>query len=376
MKKTVAFIISLFLFISFFNFGTFALETTRPGTFFTEEQVAKSQEIKDKFGFDAILLYAEDQANDFDTLNRYKDSFIEKSGINEKYFVFAFNNEYYCYEWSDDLDEVFHSIDGIYIAKSIAHDNLSPSEIEDGFFDIIIKMTENRLSAPYKYIKDHAGVLTDSQEKAINEKLISFYKDNDADLVVVLTNGLDNGDYYNDDRMDYADDYYDYNGYSKDGALLLVNISAFDEYFSKNSWISTSGKFIGRISDDDVSDIGSKLTPILENGDYNRAVNEFITLVEKDIKDDNAQSIGSLVLIVIVVSVIVAFVYTGRLKKELKSVQSATEANDYLVDNSLVLTGSYDHFLYSHVTKTAKSSSNGSSSHTSSSGSSHGGGGF
>lgn len=375
MKKLVTFFIALVIVLSSMSFQVFALDTTKPGTFFSNEQVAKAEEIKDKYGIDAIFLYTQKSENKFNSLEDFINDFLQKNNITEKYFVFAADEQYYYYLWSSDLDGIFHSVDGSYIAKCISGEEFSPSKAEDSFYDLLLKMLENRTNCPYKYIKDQAGVLTDSQEKEINDKLTAFKENNKLDLVVVLTNGIDNGEYYYDDRMAFADDYYDYNGYSKDGALLLVNIGASDVYTRGNSWISTSGKCIGLL-EDEISNIGSKLTFKLENGSFYEASMAFPDIIGDFIKSNKRTQYGIIGLITLVISLIGAFAYTKTLKNQLKSVKDATDANDYIVNNSLNVVRSYDHFLYSHVTKTARESSSGGSSHTSSSGSSHGGGGF
>ncbi len=78
----------------------------------------------------------------------------------------------------------------------------------------------------------------------------------------------------------------------------------------------------------------------------------------------------------IIIGLIVAFIYTGILKGQLKSVRYAANANNYIDENSVDINVSKDTFLYASVTKTVretKSSGGGSSTHTSSSGRSHGG---
>lgn len=377
MKKLLTVFITLIIAISCICVPVFALDT-RPGTFFTDAQVSASAQIKEKYDIDVILLYSE--KNETGSLSDYTHTYLAENNITSRYFVFALNDEYYYYNWSTDLADIFHSVDGTYILNSIAYDDndnhLPLSEIEDNYFALIQQMLENRLVCPYKYIKDHAGVLTDSQEKELNDKLLSFKENNNFDMVVVLTNGIDNGTVYNDDRMTYADDYYDYNGYAKDGILLLVNIGPNEKYTRNNSYISTAGKCINLIDDDDISDIGHDLTAKLENGMFFEAADMFPDLVAKIIKSDKIGGYSTLGLITLVLCIIVAFVYCGRLKRQLKSVDFADDADDYVVADSLNISRSYDHFLYAHVSRTEKASSSGSSSHTSSSGTSHGGGGF
>ena len=79
------------------------------------------------------------------------------------------------------------------------------------------------------------------------------------------------------------------------------------------------------------------------------------------------------------IGLVIAILAVLVLWRKYKPVMLKAEANDYLVEGSLVLRQSYDHFLYTHVDRTRKSDDDnggGSSTHTSSSGSSHGGGGF
>lgn len=84
----------------------------------------------------------------------------------------------------------------------------------------------------------------------------------------------------------------------------------------------------------------------------------------------------------IVIALVVALLVGMHYKNELKTVRFKAEANSYVVPGSMNITVSNDHFIRSHVTRTAIPKSNdndfgssggGSSTHSSSSGSSHGG---
>lgn len=84
----------------------------------------------------------------------------------------------------------------------------------------------------------------------------------------------------------------------------------------------------------------------------------------------------------IVIALVVALLVGMHYKNELKTVRFEAEANSYVVPGSMNITVSNDHFIRSHVTRTAIPKSNdndlgssggGSSTHSSSSGSSHGG---
>ena len=73
------------------------------------------------------------------------------------------------------------------------------------------------------YVVDDAGLLTDSEENSLNETLKEISNRQSCQVVVVTTNSLDGKS-----AEAYADDYYDYNGYGKDGILLLVSMEDRD----------------------------------------------------------------------------------------------------------------------------------------------------
>lgn len=236
--------------------------------------------------------------------------------------------------------------------------------------------TEDIAIAPIHYVADLADVLTDEEEQLLENKLVNVYNTYGYDLVVLTTKGVDP-----DDRMATADDYYDYNGYCGNGALLLSNFQEDGSYYSGNSWISTAGSCIRNISDDDIQNIGSYVTFYLDAGEYYSAfdvyIDETVDTIEGNKTSANGQKYLVIFASVIACGLIGAFVYTSKLKRQLISVEEATDANNYLVDGSLNITQSRDTFLYANVVKTARAKeSSGSSTHTSSSGSSHGGGGF
>jgi uncharacterized protein len=184
--------------------------------------------------------------------------------------------------------------------------------------------------------------------------------------------------------MEYADDYYDYHGYSNDGILLLIATE------DRNWYISTKGYGITAFTDYGIDYIGEALKPDLKNSEWYDAFDKFADLAADFVKEarsgkpyDTNHKIESMSDILFAVGVsafigiVIAVVIVLTVKSKYKPVKLKAEANDYLIDGSLELKQSYDHFLYTHVSRTAKpkDSGGGSSTHTSSSGSSHGGGG-
>lgn len=238
------------------------------------------------------------------------------------------------------------------------------------------------------YVVDDADLLDDFDEDLLEERLEEISADNAFDIVVVTTTEL--GD---KSPMEYADDYYDYNGYGQgennDGCLLLIHM---DE--NRGYWISTTGYGITALTDYGIDYIGEEIVPYLSDGDYNEAFIVFADLVEEFVaqsndgdpydvynKYDGDINDGGFEIkyfgYAIIIGLIAALIVVSILKAQLKSVSAKASASDYYVENSLVITGAQDIYVGSHVTRTEResSSSGGSSTHSGSSGTSHGGGG-
>ncbi len=219
---------------------------------------------------------------------------------------------------------------------------------------------------------DDANLLDKQEEKDITERLDEISEKYEID-VIILT--VDSTNYKS--PMDYADDYFDYNGYgygnSRDGILLLISIE------ERDWWISTSGKAIDFFSDSRIDSIGNAMSDDLSHGYYRDAFEIFADECEYYIDGELngfpfnfAFNIG----LSLIVGILVALITTGIMKSKLKTVRAKSAANDYVKKGSMVVTVSRDLFLYRTIHRVARPKNNGSgSSHRSSSGRSHGGGG-
>ena len=125
---------------------------------------------------------------------------------------------------------------------------------------------------------DDAEILTDSEEAELLSKLDYISETMQFDVVAATVYGL--GDYYS--IMDYADDYYDYNGFgygsSADGCVLIVDMSGRDW------WISTCGYGITALTDAGIEYIGDQFEDDLSDGYYYDAFNKYADLVEEFVK--------------------------------------------------------------------------------------------
>lgn len=227
-------------------------------------------------------------------------------------------------------------------------------------------------------VVDQADLLNPLEEASLLNELDAISDHQGLDVVVVTAYAL-NGQ----SPREYADDFYDYNGYSKDGILLLVSMEERDWY------ISTSGYGKTAFTDAGIDYVSEQFLPFLSAGDYATAFHVYADTCDTFIaeaKSGDPYDIQDLpkepydfffnLLICLVIGFVVAFIVTGIMRGQLKSVRAQTGAADYVKSGSLNITHRQDLFLYRDVHRTEKpKDSGGSSTHRSSSGRSHGGGG-
>ena len=211
-------------------------------------------------------------------------------------------------------------------------------------------------------VSDGAGLLTVAEYDNLSARLAAIGEKYGMSLVVLTVQNL--GD---KTPQAYADDYYDYNGYLPDGALLLVAMDSRDVY------ISTRGRAIHLLNDSVIQQVLDHVQPLLSEAKYPAAFEEFAWQMDLFL-NDSALSAGN-VIIVILLSLVISLAVVLVMKYKMKSVRPQRQARGYVTNHAL--TAQSDLFLYSHVTRTEKpqNTSSGSSTHTSSSGATHGGGG-
>lgn len=215
-------------------------------------------------------------------------------------------------------------------------------------------------ASPARFV-DNAELLTFQQEAYLEQQLGEVSNAHGIDVVIVTTRSLEGKT-----AQAYADDYYEQNGYSEDGILLLVSMGYRD-------WsISTSGKCERAFGDSALDVIKEDIIPYLSRGDYDEAFSRFIELCGSTMKTYEAGPSLIAVLICIIIGVIVAFIVTGIMKGKLKSVRSQRDAGSYVDPGSFHLTNRLDLFLYRNISRRPKPQQS-SGSHRSASGRSHGG---
>lgn len=232
--------------------------------------------------------------------------------------------------------------------------------------------------ASSNHLVDDAGLLTDTEAANLEAKLSQISDRHNVDIVIVAVDSTDGKS-----PMDFADDYYDYNGYRTDGILLLVSMDDSDW------WVSTTGYGITAITDAGLDYMSDRFVPYLSDGEFAQAFEKFADLCDEFITQAKTGdpydshnlpkepfSLVTNLLIALGIGLVVAWIVTGSMKAKLKTVRQQAKADDYIASGSLQLTHSRDLFLYTHLDRREKpKSDSGSSTHTSSSGTTHGGGG-
>ena len=236
-------------------------------------------------------------------------------------------------------------------------------------------------------VYDGAGLLSSDEASSLTKKLKDLSNKHNMDIIVLTSDTLNGMDTDN-----YADDFYDYNGYRDDGVLLFISMSTSEMY------ISTKGRGTDYITDYGIDYIFDQISGDLSSGRFYDACLKYADQTDKMLKEaesgnvidvDNkpkksftAANVGISAIVGAISSLISALV----LKGQMRNVHYERYAGNYVVSNSFHITGMSDMLVNRHVSRTPRSRNNntsghgpthysggGSHTHTSSSGSSHGG---
>lgn len=232
---------------------------------------------------------------------------------------------------------------------------------------------------------DDSDLLTDSEEDSLLDRLDEVSEEYQCDVVIVTVDSLDGKT-----STEYADDFFDYNGYgfgdSYDGILLLVSM----EY--RDYAISTTGYGIEVFTDAGLGYMEDEFVPYLSSGDYAKSFNTFVDLCEQFLiqaEEGKSYDVGNMpfkmpewyyVPVAIIIGFVIALIIVSIMKSSLTSVHKQRAAENYMRNGSLRITNQRENYLYNNVSKIRRDTSSGSggsrggsSTHRSSSGRSHGG---
>ena len=230
-------------------------------------------------------------------------------------------------------------------------------------------------------VYDYAQVLTSDEERELKKSIDLYIANHNMDMAIVTVK------YHSkSDTMNYADDFYDYNGFgfgsNYDGVIFVLD---FTFWHNGDIWMSTSGNAINIYTDARIDNILDAVVS-KKNYGYYEMFNTFIK--ESDyyasegvpIYTDSVYSEESPLPSIVVTSIVVPTIIVLIFVFKNKMVKKSTTAGQYLLKDSVVINKRDARFITTHTTSvrindSSSSSGGGSSTHRSSSGRSHGGGG-
>jgi uncharacterized protein len=222
-------------------------------------------------------------------------------------------------------------------------------------------------------IVDDADLLTDSAESILTRQAGQIADNYGVDVVIVTVYSLDGKS-----PEQYADDYFDYNGYGigpeYSGILLLISMEYRD-------WaISTCGDCIRYFSDWELDQLFDSMSYYLSSGNYAKAFSVYLAELEDQLASTNNDSsvdspgIVQKLLISLLIGAAGGGITIAIMRSGMNTAKRQRNAANYLINGSFQMYRKLDIFLYSRTTRTRKEQqSSGGSVHRSSSGRSHGG---
>ncbi len=249
-------------------------------------------------------------------------------------------------------------------------------------------------------VTDDADLLSDSEEKQLEEKLDKISKKYKCDVILITTDAIGG------DPNKVANDFFTSNGFGvgkqKSGVSLLISMSERDWAVTAHS--KSARKGAQKIFSYDKTDaIGEAILDDLSAGRYYAAFDEYADQVQNYLNKYRMKKIAS-VPISILIAFVIALIIMGAQKATLKSVHTQPAARSYLVTSNvtgndmqtgvannagnvagkvaggiaagvaagIILSICTDQFMYKNVKKTPKQTSSGGSISHSSGGGYHG----
>lgn len=229
-------------------------------------------------------------------------------------------------------------------------------------------------------VYDYAQVLTASEEASLKKNIELFIANHNMDMAIVTVKYHDKAN-----TMNYADDFYDYNGFgignNYDGIIFVLD---FTFWSNGDIWMGRTGNAINVYNDSRIDNILDSVVSKKNKG-YYEMFNTFIDESNYYAKEGIFLSRGTSERVVqklfveISISLVVSLILIFILIQKNRMVKLATTAGAYLASGSVLINKRNDKFITTHTTSVrindSSSSSGFSSTHRSSSGRSHGGGG-
>ena len=229
-------------------------------------------------------------------------------------------------------------------------------------------------------VVDNANLFTDDEERMLTVQLTQLKLKHSADFVLFTDVSA-----YGLDHMRYAADFYTFNGYGVgadyNGMILFICMDRDDRGVAMVGF----GESKSLMNDKSVRYFSKRMKPYMTRGEYTEGTVKFFqdadqVYTRKRVPLTTGEWLAALFFTTLL-SLIIMLIVRAILRKKMKVISIAAEADQYLVKDTFKLRNSQDFFLRTVTTrqKIERSSSGGSSYSgrgSSSSGRSYSGGGF
>lgn len=215
---------------------------------------------------------------------------------------------------------------------------------------------------PSRYLNDGAGVLTDAERVALEERLATIGREYPVAFHILTVTSLDGMSI-----RAYANEYCD-RACNGDAVLLVVDTVGREYY------ILTNGYGTRLFPDRALGKLENALLPSLSASDYGDAFSDYLDKGVGLMQGPDLSELLVPILVILGVSLLIAMLVTQAMKAKMKTARARRTASNYVRDGSFVVREQADLFLYRTRTRTRiRSSSGGSRSGGGRSGGSRGG---
>ena len=219
------------------------------------------------------------------------------------------------------------------------------------------------LAGDLSFVTDEADLLTQQQLLTLENMAQAASEQYSVDIYIITLD--DYRDYGTGDVFEVSYQiYHQYNlgyGSQRNGILLLLSMRARDYslfVYGPQAEKAFSDYALQKLEDRFLDDL--EYNDWYEGlYDYVETCAEFLDATQKG--SPVSRNLLQYIPVVILISIVIAFIVCGILKHQMKSVFKKVEADTYTTDEGLTLTGCRDLYTHTTTTRTKISSSSGSS---------------
>ncbi|MBQ1379802.1 MAG: TPM domain-containing protein [Erysipelotrichaceae bacterium] len=228
-------------------------------------------QIQENYDVNIYFIYDTSIDDSDNGVKTYADEFLASHSFNSNNVAIVMSYSYYYVAANGDgANEVIKRDEAVFDRFYSRASMLSSSD-PNAFFEGITNayqyvlelinaktyQSDAPVSKEKALVNDFSNIMSDDEEERLNRKLQKIKDKYGFDAVVVTTDSFNGMS-----ARDYADDFYDYSQYSKDGILFVLNMT------ERTWYVSTKGKGIDYFTDYGIDAIFEEMAEDLSDGKY------------------------------------------------------------------------------------------------------------